>query len=64
MVKRGDIKTATLEKIKEFLKKQDKPVSINEIIRKTGVNFYSLQFALTMIVHQKNKEGQISVRKR
>ncbi len=64
MVKRGDIKTATLEKVKDFLKKQDEPVSINKIIRETGVNFYSLQFALTLINHQKNKEGKISVRKR
>lgn len=64
MVIRKDIKTSTLKAIKEFLKKSKESVSINEIIRQTGANFYSVKFALTMINHRVNKEGKISVRKR
>jgi hypothetical protein len=64
MVKRCDIHIATLNKVEKFLKKQKKPVFMTDIVKKTGVNYDSLKFAMTLISHKINKEGKVYLRKR
>lgn len=44
--KRNDIKVSTLEKIKDFLKKQKEPVFITYLTRKLNVDYYSVKLAL------------------
>ena len=61
---RRNIQVATLNKIKSFLKEQDLPVFKSEIVRNTGVNYNSLNLALTMIKYKTDAEGKISVTKR
>lgn len=61
---RKGINTATLERIREFLKSQDGPVYISDIVKKLHINLYSAKFALTIIKHRINAEGKIYLRKR
>ncbi len=61
---RRNIQVATLNKIKAFLKEQLEPVYKAEIVKQTGVDYNSLNLALTMIKYKLDKEGRISITKR
>ena len=61
---RRNIQVATLNKVKSFLKEQELPVYKSEIVRNTGVDYNSLNLALTMIKFKTDPEGRISVIKR
>ena len=58
-MKRKDIHVVTLRKIEKFLNEQTKPVFRSNIVKKIGVDFNSLNFALILIKHEKDKEGRI-----
>ena len=61
---RRNIQVATLNKIKAFLKEQVSPVFKAEITRQTGVDYNSLNLALTMMKFKTDKEGRIFIIKR
>ena len=61
---RRNIQVATLNKVKSFLKEQELPVYKSEIVRNTGVNYNSLNLALTMIKFKTDPEGKIFINKR
>ena len=61
---RRNIQVTTLKKIKSFLKEQISPVYKSEIVRNTGVNYDSLNLALTMIKFKQDDEGRIYVVRR
>lgn len=61
---RKDIKIETLQKMRDFLKKQKEPIFITDIMKKTGINLDSIKFALKIIKHKVNKENKIYVRRR
>jgi len=61
---RRNIQVATLNKIKVFLKEQISPVYKAEIVRQTGVNYDSLNLALSMFKYKIDKEGRIYIIKR
>ncbi len=61
---RRNIQVATLNKIKSFLKEQELPVFKSEIVKQTGVDYNSLNLALTMIKYKEDSEGRISITKR
>ena len=61
---RRNIQVATLNKIKSFLKEQELPVFKSEIVRNTGVDYNSLNLALTMIKFKTDSEGKIFINKR
>lgn len=61
---RKNIQVATLNKIKSFLKEQLSPIYKSEIVKQTGVDYNSLNLALTMIKFKTDKEGRISIIKR
>ena len=61
---RQNIQVATLNKIKSFLKEQMAPVFKSEIVRNTGVNYNSVNLALTMFKYKTDAEGRISVARR
>ncbi len=58
---REDIKKATLKKIKDFLKKQKKPVYKSDIARKAKVDYNSLNFALKMLSIKIDREGRVKL---
>jgi len=62
-MKRKNIHVTTLNKIKSFLKEQLEPVFKSEIVRHTGVDYNSLNLALTMINFKTDKEGRIYLKK-
>jgi len=59
---RKDIQVATLNKIKDFLKEQLEPIYKVEIVRQIGVDYNSLNLALTMINHRIDKKGRIKIK--
>ena len=59
---RKDIQIATLNKIKDFLKEQLEPIYKVEIVRQIGVDYNSLNLALTMINHRIDKKGRIKIK--
>ncbi len=61
---RRNIQVATLNKIKSFLKEQELPVFKSEIVKQTGVNYNSLNLALTMFKFKTDNEGKISLIKK
>ncbi len=61
---RRNIQVATLNKVKVFLKEQELPVYKAEIVKQTGVDYNSLNLALTMIKFKTDAEGRIFVIKR
>ena len=63
-VKRQNIHVTTLNKIKAFLKEQLEPVFKSEIVRQAGIDYNSLNLALTMIEFKTDKEGRISLKGR
>lgn len=60
---RRNIQVATLNKIKSFLKEQISPIYKSEIVKHTGVDYNSLNLALTMIKFKTDQEGRISINK-
>ena len=55
-----NITFGTLEKVKEFLKKQKEPVFKSLMVRELGVNYNSLKIALGMLKIKTEKDGRIS----
>lgn len=49
MAERKDINISTLLKIKEFLREQDNYIFKSEIVKKLGVDYDSLNYALDII---------------
>jgi len=58
---RKNINVATLEKVKNFLKKQDKPIFKTDIV-KSGVDYNSVKLALTLLNIRTNKDGKIKLK--
>jgi len=59
---RKNINVATLEKIKDFLKKQDKPVFISDIVKNVGVDCHSVKLAISMLNVRTNKDRRIKLK--
>jgi len=59
---RKSIRIDTLEKIKKYLKEQVEPIYKVEIVRQLGVDYDSLNIALTKINHRVDKKGRIKIR--
>jgi len=59
---RKNINVATLEKVKQFLKKQDEPVFKSDIVKGASVDFYSVGIAITMLNVRINKDGRIKLK--
>ena len=60
--KRENINVATLEKVKKFLKKQDEPVFISNIVKSVGVDCHSVKLALTMLNVRTNKDRRVKLK--
>ena len=60
--KRKSISVSTLEKVKQFLKAQDKPVFKTDIVKGAKVDFNSLKIALGMLNVRTNKDGRVRLR--
>jgi len=58
-IKRKNIHVTTLNKIKSFLNEQLEPVFKSEIVKQLGIDYNSLNLALTMIDFKTDKEGKI-----
>ena len=58
---RKNINVATLEKVKNFLKKQDKPIFKTDIV-KSGVDYNSVKLALTLLNIRTNKDGKVKLK--
>jgi len=63
-MKRKNIQVATLNKIKSFLQEQAQPVFKSEIVKQLGVDYNSLNMALTMINFKTDEQGRIYLNKR
>lgn len=61
MIKRKDVNMSTFKRVKDFLKKQKKPVYKTELV-KLGINNDSLNFVLKMLKIKTDKEGKISLK--
>ena len=61
---RKNIQVATLNKVKDFLNKQTKPVFKSEIKEHTMVDYKSVNLALTMIDHKVDKDGKIYIERK
>ena len=61
---RRTIQITTLNKVKSFLQEQISPIFKSEIVKSTGVDYNSLNLALTMIRHKVDEFGKISVKGR
>lgn len=62
MVIRHSVTVATLEKVKKFLKKQDKPVFKTDISKGAGVDFVSVGIALKMLNVRINKDRKVRLK--
>ena len=62
--KRKNIHVTTLNKIKAFLQEQISPVFKSEIVRNMGIDYNSLNLALTMITHKIDNEGKIFIKRK
>jgi len=60
--KRMNINVATLEKVREFLKKQDEPVFISNIVKSVGVDCHSVKLAITMLNVRVNKDRRVKLK--
>lgn len=60
--KRKNINVATLEKVKQFLKKQESPVFKSDIVKGAKVDFNSVGLAITMLNVRINKDGRIKLK--
>lgn len=59
---RKNINVATLEKVKKFLKEQEEPVFISDIVKAVGVDCHSVKLALTMLNVRINKDRRVKLR--
>jgi len=59
---RKNINVATLEKIKDFLKEQDKPIFISDIVKNVGVDCHSVKLAISMLNVRTNKDRRIKLK--
>jgi len=59
---RKNINVATLDKVKKFLQKQDKPIFKTEIVKGIGVDYNSVKLALTMLSIRTNKDGKVKLK--
>ena len=59
---RKNINVATLEKVKKFLKAQDKPIFKTDIVRLAGVDYNSVKLALTLLNIRTNKDGKVKLK--
>ena len=59
---RKNINVATLDKVKKFLQKQDKPIFKTEIVKGIGVDYNSVKLALTLLNIRTNKEGKVKLK--
>lgn len=62
--KRKNIHVTTLNKIKAFLKEQTDPVFKSEIVRHLGIDYNSVNLALTMIEFKTDEQGRIFLNKK
>ena len=60
-MKRKDINLKTLEKVRKFLEKNDYVYKSD--ICNTGVDWNSLEFALTKIDHETDEKGRIKIKR-
>jgi len=56
---RKDIQVSTFNKIKDFLNEQLEPVYKSEIVKQLGVDFNSLNVALSLIKHKVDYKGRV-----
>ena len=61
-IKRKSIRVLTLNKVKDFLEKQTKPIYKYEIQRKLNVDYTSVKIALKMLDIKEDKEGRIYIK--
>ena len=59
---RKNINVATLEKVKKFLKEQDEPVFISDIVKAVGVDCHSVKLTITMLNVRTNKDRRVKLR--
>lgn len=59
---RKNISVNTLDKVREFLKKQDGPVFKSYISEKAGVDYNSLKVALGMLNIYTTKDGRVRLK--
>jgi len=59
---RKNINVATLSKVKDFLKEQDEPVFISDIVKAVGVDCHSVKLALTMLNVRINKDRRVKLK--
>ena len=59
---RKNINVATLEKVKQFLKKQDEPVFKTDIMKGANVDYNSVKLALTLLNIRTNKDGKVKLK--
>lgn len=58
---RKNINVATLRKVEDFLKTKKEFIYKSEIVREIGVDYNSLNMALSMLKIKKDKEGRVSL---
>jgi len=56
---RQDIQVQTYNKIKDFLEEQLEPVYKSEIVTQLGVDWHSLNVALSLIKHKVDSKGRV-----
>ena len=59
---RKNINVSTLQKVKKFLKEQDKPVFIPAIVKGVGVDYHSAKLALTMLNIRTNNDKRVKLK--
>ncbi len=59
---RKNINVETLEKVRKFLKEQDKPVFKSDIVKGANVDFHSVGLALKMLPVRINRDRRIKLR--
>lgn len=62
--KRKNIHVTTLNKIKSFLQEQIEPVYKSEIVKQLGIDYNSINLALTMINFKVDDQGRIFLNKK
>lgn len=59
---RKNINDATLEKVKQFLKEQENPVFISDIVKSAGVDCHSVKLAITKLNVRINKDRRVKLK--
>jgi len=59
---RKNINVATLDKVRQFLKNQDEPVFISQIVKSVGVDCHSVKLAITMLNIRTNKDRRVKLK--